>query len=205
MSQQPVDALDVQTGLTESFNDQAAPTDLTTIVPALQRMLSVPGEFATDFPNTATSDLANSLADGFAEAQLDGFFSKQVVDPNALTVTPGLSSGGMALVVLYSGIRILKARLRTIKTTVKYEAAGVVYDVSQSANVLATELKEMADRKTQLLGLVLRQYRARSAVRIMDGYILRSQGYYPFNYYGEFGSFYGYELLGYGGLLLNEI
>lgn len=205
MTQPNPNALDVAAGGTTAFNADAPPTNLMDLVPALQRELSVPGEFANDFPNTQDTDLANSLADAFSEAQLDGFFSKQVVDTTALTITPGLSSGGGALCILYAGIRILRAKLRSIKTTVRYEAAGVVYDVAQSSNVLTEELKSFQDRKTQLLGLVLRQYRGQRAVTVMDGYILRSQGYYPYNYYGEFGSFYGYELLGYGGLLLNDI
>ncbi|HVH54529.1 MAG TPA: hypothetical protein VNA32_10425, partial [Actinomycetota bacterium] len=170
-------------------------TDLTTLVEALKRELAVPGEFDTVFPNTSDDDLAAALADAVAEAQLDGFFGGNTVDPAALTVTPALSSGAMALVVIYAGIRSIRSQLRNMKTHVKYEAAGVSYETETAASVLTQELKDFRDRKDNLLALILRQSRAGSAVQVMDGYLIRSRGYFPVAY-SEFGTFYVEEVTG---------
>lgn len=182
----------------QAVNPLVAPTNLTDLVPALKRELAVPGAFATIFPTTQDADLAGSLADSFANAQLDGFFSTQVVDPTALTVTPGLSSGGMALVILYAAIRTIKAQLRNLATLQKYDAGGGVgYEVSYSSNVLVTELKDFQERRNQLLALVLRQSRNLHAVYVSDGYLIRSYSYFP-AFYGAQGSFHEFELGGYG-------
>jgi len=170
-------------------------------VEALKRELAVPGEFATVFPNTSDDDLAAALGDAFGEAQLDGFFGAMVLDPNLLTVTPGLSSGGGALCVIYGGVRTIRAQLRNMKNRQKYEAAGVIYEVETSASVLTEELKEFRQRKDGLLALVLRQARGNNAVHVTDGYLTRSRGYFPTGYFGEFGSFYGYEITGFSTLI----
>lgn len=173
-------------------------TSLSDYIEALKRELAVPGEFATTFPNTTDDDLVGTLADGFAECQLDGFFISQTVDPNVGSVTPALSSGGAALIVIYSGIRVIRSQLRNLKTTQIYEAAGVKYEVQTAATVLTEELKDFRARREQILALVLRQLRSKRAVYVGDGYLTRSRGYFPIAYGGEFGSFYGYETIGFG-------
>jgi len=52
-----------------------------------------------------------------------------------------------------------------------------------------------------LLALVLRQARGNNAVHVTDGYLTRSRGYFPTGYFGEFGSFYGYEITGFSTLI----
>lgn len=186
--------------------DSVTPTDLSTLVPALQREVAVPGTFTTVFPNTQTSDLAGLLADSFAQAQLDGFFSTQTVDltnPAAPVVSPGLSSGGCALVLLYAGESMIRSQIRVLKTKTAYGGGpGITYDVEQSANALTQELKDIAARRTQLLELILRMARAGRAVYVTDGYLYRSAGYlFAYGLAGEMGlGFYGFELptLGYG-------
>lgn len=197
---QPSDALGAL-ATPQAVNALVPATDLNQLVPALQRELAVPGaaNFTALFPNTQNADLAGSLADSFANAQLDGFFSTQVVDPTALTVTPGLSSGGMALIILYAAIRTIKAQLRNLATTQKYDAGGGVgYEVSYSSNVLVTELKDFQARRDQLLALVLRQARGVRAAYVVDGYLIRSFSYFPI-FYGAQGSFHEFELGGFGG------
>lgn len=171
-------------------------TDLNDLVEPLKRELAVPGEFATLFPNTTDADLAGKLADAFAQAQLDGFFASQVVSVDEQSVTPGLSSGGGALTILYAAESVIRSQLRALKTHVKYESAGSIYEIEQSANVLTAELTALRDRRTELLALIRRQLRSRQAVYVSDGYLIRAMGYYPGGYYGELGSFYGFELTG---------
>lgn len=173
-----------------------AATDLNDLVEPLKREVAVPGAFTTTFPSTQDSDLSGKLADAFAQAQIDGFFATQAVDPNALTVTPALSSAGGAVVVLYAAESIIRSQLRVLKTVTKYEAAGAVYDVEQAATVLTQELKSIEDRRKDLLTAILRQLRANTAVYVSDGYLMRAFGYWPWGYRGEFPYFYGYELPG---------
>jgi hypothetical protein len=177
-----------------------ASTDLAELVEPLKREVAVPGEFDTVFPNTANNDLAGGLADGFAQAQLDGFFGTMAVDltdPAHPTVTPGLSSAGGAVCVLYAGERMIRAQLRNLKTVVKYEAAGAIYDVEQAASVLSQELRDLTQRRKDMLANILRQQRAAgSSVYVSDGYLIRAFGYWPWGYTGEFPYFYGYELPG---------
>lgn len=177
-------------------------TDLGGLVESLKRELAVPGEFATQFPNTGDFDLIGSLGQGFAEAQLDGFFGSQVLNPQTNTITPPLSVAGGQLVLIYASITILRAKLRTTATNTKYKAGPVEYDVSVSANVLTEELKVYADRKAALVQQAVRAARAGASVYVSDGYLIRSQGYegnLALGTHNEFGfGLLGYELYGFG-------
>lgn len=177
------------------------PTDLHGYIEPLKREVAVPGEFDTTFANTSDDDILGLLEDAFAEAQLDGFFGNQTLDLTTGVVTPGLSSGGGALVVLYGGVRMIRSQLRNLKNQQKYEAGGATYEVSTSATILTQELKDLTARKNNLLALVLRQARGQNAVYVSDGYLTKSRGYFPTGYYGEFGSFYGYEIAGFAMLI----
>jgi hypothetical protein len=174
----------------------APPTDLSTLVEPLKRELAVPGEFPSVFPNTSDDDLTGKLGDAFAQAQLYGFFGAQVLDADAATVTPGISSGGGAMVILYAAESVIRAQLRSLKTHEKYESAGSSYEVEQAATVLKAELDALRDRRNDLLALIQRQIRGGRSVYVSDAYVTRAFGYYPSGYFGELGSFYGYELSG---------
>jgi hypothetical protein len=172
---------------------------LSAYIPALKREVSGPGEFDADFPSSDDGELLGGLADGFGQAQLDGFFGTMVCDPVANTVTPDLSFAGGQLCVIYAGERILKAKLRNIQTKALYKAAGVEYEVDYSASALTQELKDLQARKTQLLRQILIVARAGNAVHVTDGYLIRSQGYFPLGVWGDWGGFFGYEVGGLGG------
>lgn len=176
-------------------------TNLETLVEPLKRELAVPGEFATYFPNTTDDDLVGCLADSFSEAQLDGFFSASTIDLNTFDVTPDLSGAGGALIVIYGGIRTLRSKIRNTKTTTRYEAGGAVYDVQQSALVLKQELESFENRKRQLL-LDSRMQRLAlvGSTYVLDGYLVRANGYLNELGLGEYGGFYLSELAGYGGV-----
>lgn len=177
-------------------------TDLNLLVEPLKREIAVPGEFALNFPNTADFDLVGSLGQGFAEAQLDGFFAQQVLDPYLNTVTPVLTVAGGQMVLIYTAITIIRARLRSLQTSTKYKAGPVEYDVSQSANVLTSELKSFDDRKKFFISQALRAQRSKQTVYISDGYLVRAQSYegnLAIGLHNEFGfGLAGYELVGFG-------
>lgn len=125
-------------------------SDLTTLVPSLQRALAVPGTFDVLFPDTLDADLSSTLLDGFAEIQLDGLLLDNVADDAGL-VTPDLTRAQAALVVLYASVRVLVTEIRNRKTHVRYEGGGAVFEEDQSATMLVELLRQAQARKADLV------------------------------------------------------
>ena len=154
--------------------------DLDLLVASLKRFIAVPGGFAALFPNTTDVDLGGLLADGYARAQLDGFFIgsfSHELDLSTNIVTPPLTLREGALVVLYAGKRLVQTQLLNLKTTTRYEAKGLVYDVQQAASVLTALLKEYTAELDQLV-LLSRQSGASSAFIMADAYFIRATSHY---------------------------
>lgn len=126
-------------------------SDLNDLVDPLKRELAGPGEFDTAFPNSDDDTLANTLADGFSEAQLDGYFQDSALDLDTLEVSPDLSAAGGVLVVIYAGMKIIRAQLRAMNLSERYKAGSVEYEVTRSANVLKDELAYLIERRENLL------------------------------------------------------
>lgn len=162
-------------------------SNLADLVEAFKREVSVPGNFATDFPNTSDDDLQAALADAFGEAQLDGFFGAMELDVDAGTTTPDLSLAGAALLVIYAGIRMTRQQLRALKTSTKYKAGPVEYDIQSSAGAITEELKQLQARKQNIIDGAVRAGRGRGTTFVIDGYISR-QGTYDF-----YGGLFPYE------------
>lgn len=163
-------------------------SELADLVEAFKREAAVPGTFATAFPNTSDSDIEGSLGDAFAEAQLDGFFGTYELDSDEGVITPDVSVAGAALIVLYSGMRLVRQQLRNTKT--RYKAGPV--EVEQSAGALTEELKQLERRKNQLLQNAIRAGRGTGTVFVADAYVARAQSY---DFYG---GFFAAELMGRG-------
>lgn len=144
-------------------------SDLNDLVPALKRELAGPGEFDNQFPNSDDGTLADSLMDGFAEAQLDGYFSDHVLDLDTAVVSPDLSIAGGALVVIYTGMRIIRAQLRAMNLSERYKAGSAEYEVTRSSNLLREELAYLTARKENLLS----QAGAGLDTGFFDAYITR--------------------------------
>lgn len=147
--------------------------DLSVLAPALQRSLAVPGDFATLFPNTTDADLTDTLADAVAECHLDGFLADTVLDVNLATTTPDLTTAQQALVVLYAMARVLNARVANLKNRTRYKAGNVEAETEQSASVLVELLREVRDRKKQLLDDA-RAGNVATAFAMVDMYVAKS-------------------------------
>lgn len=156
--------------------------NLISLVESLKRFVAVPGGFDNFFPDALDDDLIGCLADGFARAQLDGFFISaqyaRALDLSTSIVDPPLALAEGALVVLYAGKRLVQSQLLNLKTTTKYEAKGLIYDVQQAATVLTALLKEYNDELQQLVILSRRSGAGRAFV-MADAYFIRATGYYP--------------------------
>lgn len=150
-------------------------TQLAAMAPAYRREVATPGGFAAAFPDVDEAEIAGQLADAFAAAQLDGFFGTYEVDLEAGEIIPDLSPPGQALVVIYAGMRTVRALIRAARTHTRYEAKGVVYEVDSGASVLAELLKDMAARRRELLAAASRAQRATYSY-VLDAYGPRSIG-----------------------------
>lgn len=163
-------------------------TILGDLVDSLKREVAVPGTFDTVFPNTGDDDLEAALLDAFAQAQLDGLFTDNTATDDGI-VTPDLSRGAQALVVIYAGVRMLTAELINRRAHTRYEAKGAVFEQDYGASVLVQALKDLAAKKAQILVQIQMGQRAAVGITMVDGYVVRATDFYR----GEFGG-YGYNL-----------
>lgn len=164
-------------------------TDLDSMVSALKLEVATPGEFAVSFPLTTDSDLTLMLANGFAEAQLEGFFQTApgvtggyLLDLDAGTVTPDLPAAGRAMVVLYAADRLLTLRLLGLRQRVLYEAGPVKYEVETSAALLTEMLRQLRQRKVQVVAAAVGVGRAIPGTYTRDSYRERAfeEGWQPY-------------------------
>lgn len=146
-------------------------SDLANLIEPLKRELAVPGDFETVFPNTGDDGLLDSLADGFAEAQLDGYFGDYTLDLETYLTTPDTSAAGGALIVLYSGMRIIRAQMRALNVSEKYQAGSTAYEISRSSMLLREELQYLIKRRDDL---VSQSTRSQSSTVVYDSYFTRS-------------------------------
>lgn len=153
-------------------------TDLADLVDPLKREVAVPGTFATMFPDTKDDDLIGTLADGLAETQLDGWMLGLRLDLDTNLTTPDLSLAGRALIVVYSGIRILRNALANQSSHVRYESAGNVYETDRGAGLMKEALSDLNKRRAGLIDLRLK--RSGTAVYTRDGYMVRANAFYAF-------------------------
>lgn len=151
-------------------------TELDVLVPALKLEVATPGEFAASFPLTTDNDLVLLLTNGFAQAQLEGFFQTYTLDVDTAAVTPDLPPAGQALVVLYAADRLLTLRLLGLRQRVLYEAGPVKYEVENSANLLTEMLRQLRDRKLQVIAAATGVGRAATSVYTRDAYWERAMG-----------------------------
>ena len=134
----------------------------------------MPGTFDAAFPSTDEDELLFTLLDAFAEAQFDGWFPEATATDVGI-VTPDLTRGQGALVVLYASVRILQAEIRNRKTHTRYEAGPAVFEQDQSANVLTQLLKDLQARKQEMTKWA-RQGASADAFLMADLYVAKAYG-----------------------------
>lgn len=169
-------------------------SNLGDLVEPLKREVAVPGAFEATFPVTTDDDLAASLLDAFAQAQLDGFFTDHLATDSGV-ITPDLSRGGAALIVIYAGIRFLTTDLLNRKSHVRYEANGAVFEQDTGASILVEALKGLRAKKEAMLTAVAAGQRAGIGITMVDGYIIKATDFSAYELGGGPGA-YG-RVLGY--------
>lgn len=162
-------------------------TVLNDFVEPLKRELAVPGLFDEVFPNVGDDDLAAALADGFAEAQLRGFFGDITLSEDAgqYTTSSDLSAAGGATVVIFTGMRVLRAHLRSLNTMERYKAGPTEFEIQRAATMLRGELDYLQQRLNEIID---ESKRAKAPVACqVDNYYARLSA--------SFGGFYRHELV----------
>lgn len=152
-------------------------TDLSTMVEAFKRAVAVPGTFASQFPSTTDTQLVGVLADSVAECHMDGLLSDNALDVDTNTVSPALTTGQQALVLLYGWVRMLTSELLSRKTHVRYEASSAVFEEDQGVRLLTDIHKEMKDRKKQILEDAKHAGASSAFVMVDQSWVASNAGY----------------------------
>lgn len=160
---------------------------LSDYVDSLRREITPPG--SSEFATVPDDDLAGYLTDAFWDARLDGFLGTFSADVDGV-VTPDIGREGIALVILYAGIKIIRNKLLSTNTRLTAKAGPVEFTTENSANLLVEMLKELSAVKSRLLLLQL----SYGSVTMIDAFSTRSwspssYGGYLDNYFtGALGS-----------------
>ena len=129
--------------------------DLADFIPSLKREVSVPGTVGI-LDAASDGDLIGVLADAFWLAKLDGFFTSWTCDDDGL-VTPLAEGGadlprdGVAVVLLYGGIKVIRNKILGTGSTFRAKAGSVEYETATSAMVLTELLKQLRETQKKLL------------------------------------------------------
>lgn len=132
--------------------------DLADFVEALKREVSPPG--SDIFANVHPNEWVGYLSDAFWEARLDGFLVGYQTDEAALgdieivpvsPELPDLDRRGMALVILYAGVKVLRNRILNMNTQFRAKAGSVEFEQQNSATMLAEMLKQLKATKDRII------------------------------------------------------
>jgi hypothetical protein len=86
----------------------------------------------------------------FAEAHLEGLLLTYESDEDGI-ITPALSSGQVATVVLFAAVRFMRAELFNRNTSVTYKAGSADYETTQATNILRDILKALEAQKLRVI------------------------------------------------------
>lgn len=151
-------------------------SDVSDLVPSLQRAVAPPGQFDTLYPQAGSNDMVGLLLDGLAEATLDGFFVETaVVWTDDGFTTPDLTRAQQALIVIYAAYTFLRSELKNTNTSVTYKAGPVEYQTQSGASVITEILKEISERKKALI-IQQSEIGVSAAFHMADSYFINAVG-----------------------------
>lgn len=152
-------------------------TDLADYTESLRNVIARPGTFADLFPETTDDGLVLVLQDALAECHLEQTLINYTSDANGL-VRPTLTSGQAALVVLYGGVRLIRAELLNRVTNARYVAGPVSAETTYATNILRDIMKALQAQKDRVTAIQATSG-ASSAFYMADQYVFRAIGYNP--------------------------
>lgn len=149
-------------------------TDLADYTESLRNVVARPGTFADLFPETTDDGLVLVLQDALAECHLEQTLLTCTSDANGL-VRPTLTSGQAALVVLYAGVRLIRAELFNRVTSAKYVAGPVSAETTYATNILRDIMKALQAQKDRVTSAQAVSG-ANAAFYMADQYVRRDIG-----------------------------
>ena len=144
-------------------------TDLAALTDSVRNVVARPGTFTDLFPETTDDHLITVLADALAEAHMMGLLLDNQADDGYL-VRPPLPSGAQALVVLYAGVRLIRAELFNRVTSAKYVAGPVSAETSYATNILRDIMAALQEQKDTVYKLLVAGGPAVNAFLMADSY-----------------------------------
>ena len=154
--------------------------ELSEYVDVLRREVTPPG--GSQFAGVSDDVFTGYLADAVWEARLDGFLEGWAADEDG-TIQPigdkEFPREHVALLVLYSGIRILRLRILNTNTKFSAKAGPAEFSQEQSANAVTEMLKNLNEVKDRLLDMAVEP----TSTYLTDGYSVRA--WCPDSYYGS--------------------
>lgn len=124
--------------------------DLGDAIDSLRFLVARPGTFEDFYPETTEDMLLQILIDGMAECHLEGLLLTYESDSDGL-LTPELSSGQSAMVVLFAAVRFMRAELFNRTTNNVYKAGSASYETTQATNILRDILKALEAQKNRVI------------------------------------------------------
>lgn len=146
--------------------------ELADAVDSLRYLVARPGTFEQFYPETTEDMVISVLVDALAEAHLEGLLLDYDADEDGV-LTPSLTQGQVALVVLFGAVRFLRAELLNRNTSVTYKAGSAVYETTQSTNILRDILKGLLAQRDRAVELSGTSGGAAAAFYMADQYLAR--------------------------------
>lgn len=151
--------------------------DVTGFVENLQGEVNAPG--FNLFPDATDEQWELQLIGAFWEAKLLGFLENFTMDDTG-SITPvsgstDISREEVQLVIFIAGIRALRGQMTALRTSTRYKAGPVEYEVQQSVNLLRELFKDLQDKLKLILGRLSDLGTTNDAV--IDGVIARIESY----------------------------
>ncbi len=113
-------------------------------------LVARPGTFGDFYPETTDDQVLGVLIDALGECHLEGLLMTYESDSDGL-LTPELSSGQVATVVLFAAVRFMRAELFNRNTSVVYKAGTADYETTQATNILRDILKALEAQKLRVI------------------------------------------------------
>ncbi len=146
--------------------------DLTELAPSLRNLLARPGTFETLFPETTEDGLLQLLLDGLAEAQREGIMKDVDYDDGGM-LEPEITKAQGSLIVLYAGIRMIRAELLNRVTHRRYEAGTAVFEEDYNATLYRDILAALKAQKDKIVDDLVDGGDVFGAFQMADQYLAR--------------------------------
>lgn len=152
-------------------------TDLANYTVSVRDVIARPGTFADLFPETTDDNLIQVLKDALAECHLERTLLDYEADDDGL-VRPEMTSGQVAMVVLYGGVRLIRSELLNRVTNAKYVAGPVSAETTYATNVLRDIMKALQTQKDRVTAAAAVSG-ANAAFYMADSYVANATGCTP--------------------------